>query len=188
MKRIALLAAAAAIAMMPAAPAASEESGSAVPAATLKSTLERLKLDAIVARDPEEPGRYVAALYIPGSQLLVVSAPYSSPAALDKKIAEGRYMDAYLDIQSVADHKGHFFVVDMNADGLVRVCGRDEAFDSVTVESAAPIAFDGNWRGQNLSEDDYNAAFSANDERYKRMLNVLTVALARKITEPATRD
>ena len=83
----------------------------------------------IAARDPEDPGRYIAALYVPGSQLLVVSAPYPAPAALDKKIGEGKYMDAYLDMQSVADHKGHFFVVDMNADGLTRVCGPEQAFD-----------------------------------------------------------
>ena len=185
MKRFTVLAvAAAAIAMMPAMPSAAEESGSAAPAATLRASLDRLKLDAIAARDPEEPGRYIAALYIPGSQLLVVSAPYPAPAALDKKIGEGKYMDAYLDMQSVADHKGHFFVVDMNADGLARICGLEQAFDSTTVESATPIAFDGNWTAQKLSQDDYDAAFRTNDERYARMLEVLTAALARKITMP----
>ncbi len=123
MKRFTVLAvAAAAIAMMPAMPSAAEESRSAAPAATLTASLDRLKLEAIAARDPEDPGRYIAALYIPGSQLLVVSAPYAAPAVLDKKIAEGKYMDAYVDMQSVADHKGHFFVVDMNADGLMRIC------------------------------------------------------------------
>jgi hypothetical protein len=163
---------------------AAEDSQSAAPAAALRTTLERLKIDAIAARDPEEPGRFVAALYITGSQLLVVSAPYSAPAVLDKKIAEGRDMDAYLDIQSVSDHRGHFFVVDMNADGLVRICGRDQAFDSTTVESAAPLVFDGNWSAQKLSEDDYNAAFTRDDTRYARMLKVLGGALARKVTAP----
>jgi len=185
MKRFTVLAvAAAAIAMMPATPSASEESRSAAPAATLTASLDRLKLEAIAARDPEDPGRYIAALYIPGSQLLVVSAPYAAPAVLDKKIAEGKYMDAYVDMQSVADHRGHFFVVDMNADGLTRICGLEQAFDSTTVESATPIAFDGNWKAQRLSQDDYDAAFRTNDERYARMLGVLTAALARKTTMP----
>jgi len=185
MKRLSVLAvAAAAIAMMPAMLSASEESRSAAPAATLTASLDRLKLEAIAARDPEDPGRYIAALYIPGSQLLVVSAPYAAPAVLDKKIAEGKYMDAYVDMQSVADHRGHFFVVDMNADGLARICGLEQAFDSTTVESATPIAFDGNWKAQRLSQDDYDAAFRTNDERYARMLGVLTAALARKTTMP----
>ena len=183
MKRSILLAViAAAVVAVPA--RAAEDSQSAAPAAALKTTLERLKIDAIVARDPEEPGRFVAALYITGSQLLVVSAPYSAPAALDRKIAEGRYMDAYLDMQSVSDHRGHFFVVDMNADGLVRICGRDQAFDSTTAEGGAPVSFNGNWSAQKLSEDDYNAAFRRDDERYARMLRVLGAALARRITVP----
>jgi hypothetical protein len=184
MKRFIVLEVAAAIAMMTAMASAAEESRSAAPAAALKTSLDRLKLEAIAARDPEDPGRYIAALYVPGSQLLVVSAPYPAPAALDKKIGDGRYMDAYLDMQSVADHKGHFFVVDMNADGLTRVCGPEQAFDSTTVESATPIAFDGNWKAQKLSQDDYDAAFRTNDDRYARMLGVLSAALARKITMP----
>ena len=60
----------------------------------------------------------------------------------------------------------------------------EQAFDSTTVESATPIAFDGNWKGQKLTQDDYDAAFSTNDDRYARMLGVLTAALARKITMP----
>ncbi len=63
MKRLSVLAvAAAAIAMMPAMPSAAEESRSAAPAATLRASLDRLKLEAIAARDPEDPGRYIAAL------------------------------------------------------------------------------------------------------------------------------
>ena len=160
-------------------PSAAEESRSAAPAATLTASLDRLKLEAIAARDPEDPGRYIAALYIPGSQLLVVSAPYAAPAVLDKKIAEGKYMDAYVDMQSVADHKGHFFVVDMNADGLTRVCGLEQAFDSTTVESATPIAFDGNWKAQKLSQDDYDAAFRTNDDDARMLM--LTAALAQTL-------
>ena len=163
--------------------ALAQESRSAAVAIELTRLLDQAKLDSIAAKH-ETAGQYVSALYIAGSQLLVVSAPYPAHAALDKKIGEGKYMDAYLDMQSVADHKGHFFVVDMNADGLTRICGLEQAFDSTTVESATAIAFDGNWKAQKLSQDDYDAAFRTNDERYARMLEVLTAALARKITMP----
>jgi hypothetical protein len=182
MKRLTLAAVfAAVIVAVPSAQAPTgEESLSAGPAATLRAALEGLKLDAIVARDPEAPGRYIAALYIPGSQLLVVSAPYSAPALLDKKIAQSQYRDAYVDLQSVSDHTGHFFVVDMGADGLIRVCGRDEAFDSTTFESRPPVSFDGNWIAQQLTEEEYTAAFRKDDERYARLLKVLAAAVARK--------
>jgi hypothetical protein len=150
----------------------------------LTTLLDQQKLDAVAARDPEAPGRYVAALYIRGSQLLVVSAPYKVPAAMDQKIASGSYMDAYLDLQSVSDHAGHFFVIDMQADGLIRAVKQDQAFDSTTIEGAPPVSFDGQWAAQKLTEEQYNARFARDDERYARMLTILKTALARKTTTP----
>ena len=70
--------------------AAEEPSQSAAPAASVRVLLDQLKMDTIAARDPDEPGRYVAALYVQDSQLLVISAPYSVPAALDRLIASGQ--------------------------------------------------------------------------------------------------
>jgi hypothetical protein len=43
-----------------------QDSQSAAPAATVKTLFDQLKLTSIAAKDPEEPGRYVAALYIAG--------------------------------------------------------------------------------------------------------------------------
>jgi hypothetical protein len=87
-----------------------------------------------------------------------------------------------VDIQSVSDHTGHFFVVDMGADGLVRVCPRDEAFDSTMLESRPAVSFDGNWSAQQLTEEEYTAAFRKDDERYARMLKILAAAIARTTT------
>ena len=158
------------------------ESQSAAAVVTVKALLTEQKLDAIAAHDPDHPGQYVAAFYMPGSQLLVVSAPYAVPAVIDKKIAAGQYMDAYVDLQSVADHTGHFFVVDMQADGLKKALKLDEAFDSTSVENGAPVSFDGRWEAQKLTEEEYNARFAQDDERYARMLGILRAALARKTT------
>jgi hypothetical protein len=157
-------------------------SQSAAAAVSLKALLAQQKLDAIAARDPEHTGQYVAAFYMPGSQLLVISAPYAVPAAIDKKIATGQYMDVYVDLQSVADHTGHFFVVDMQADGLRRAPKPDEPFDSTSVESGATVSFDGRWEAQKLTEEQYNTRFAQDDERYARMLGILRAALARKTT------
>ena len=184
MKRFILFPALALISAMPLVPLSAEgpESQSVAAAESLKALLVQLKLDAVAARDPGQPGRYLAAYYVPGSQLLVVSAPYAVPAAIDKKIAAGQYMDAYMDLQSVADHTGHFFVVDMQADGLRKAVKLDEAFDSTAVEGNAPVAFDGKWDAQKLTEGQYDERFAQDDERYARILGILRAALVRKTT------
>jgi len=161
---------------------AEEPSQSAAPAASVKALLEQLKMDSIAARDPEEPGRYVAALYIQDSQLLVISAPYSVPAALDRLIASGSYRDAYLNLQAVQEHRGHFFVVDSSADGLKKVPDVDQPFDSTTIDGAVMVMFDGRWDAQKLNEAAYNSMFVKDDARYARMLMILANELKKKTT------
>jgi hypothetical protein len=163
--------------------AAQDPSQSAAPAATVKALFDQLKLTAIAGKDPEEPGRYVAALYIADSQLLVISAPFAVPGAMDKFIAEGNYMEAYQSLQSVVNHKGHFFVIDMLNDGLKRINDPDQAFDSTTTDGSAAIQFDGKWDAQKLTEADYNAKFAKDDARYAKLLKVLATELRKKTTE-----
>jgi hypothetical protein len=163
------------------------DSRSATAAATLTALLEERKLDAVAARDPEQPGQFFAALYMSGSQLLVVSSPYPAPAALDKRIAEAKYMDVYQDLQSTAKHDGQFFVMDLQADGLVRVCGRDQPFDSTSMDGNKPLSFDGNWDGQQLSESAYNTRFADDDVRYARILTVLAGTLTAAKPSPLAR-
>ncbi len=160
-----------------------EPSQSAAPAATVRALLEQLKLDTIATRDPEEPGRYIAAIYIQDSQqLLVVSAPYTVPAALDRLMAAGNYMEAYMNLQAVDDHKGHYFVVDSLADGLRKVPEVDQPFDSTTIDGAVLVMFDGKWDAQKLTESGYNEMFAKDDARYARMLTILANELRKKTT------
>lgn len=163
---------------------AEEPSQSTGPATSVKGLLNQLKMDSVAARDPEEPGRYVAALYIEDSQLLVITAPYKVPAVLDKLIASGNYKDAYLNLQAVADHKGHFFVVDSLADGLKRVPDVDQPFDSTTIDGGVMVMYDGKWDAQKLNEAGYNAMFAKDDARYARMLTILANELRKKTTAP----
>jgi len=157
-------------------------SQSSAPAATVKALLDQFNLDTIAARDPDEPGRYIAAMYIKDSQLLVVSAPYKVPAALDRLIAAGNYMEAYLNLQAVADHRGHYFIVDSLADGLKRIPEVDQPFDSTTIDGNVSVTFDGKWSGQKLTEAGYNQVFEKDDVRYARMLTVLASELRKKST------
>ena len=165
-------------------PAAAEEPLSAQPAAALRGRMEQLKLETIAARDPDEPGRYVAALFIPGIQLLVVSAPYPVAAALDKKIAARQYMEVYIDLQAVRDRTGHFFVEDLQADGVRPASETETACDTTTLNGATPVVFNGKWDEQHLTQEEYEARLKRDDERYARMLKVLNAALARATTVP----
>jgi hypothetical protein len=161
---------------------AAEESQSAPPAAALKARMEQLKLDAVAARDPDEAGRYIAALYIPGVQLLVVSAPYPLASAIDKKIAARQFMDVYVDLQATRERAGHFFVEDFEADGLRSAS--DAACDTTTLNGTTPVVFNGKFEVQQLTQGDYEARLKRDDERYARMLKVLHSALARGTTAP----
>jgi hypothetical protein len=159
------------------APAAAQESESTRAAATLIALLEERKLDAVAARDPGQPGNVVAAFYVAGTQLLVVSAPYPSTAIFDKRVAEGKYMDIYLDLNATKSREGQFFVMDLEANGLRRVCDRDQPFDSTSRNGGSSVSFDGNWAGQQLTEADYQARFEEDDARYAGLLKALSDAL-----------
>ena len=161
---------------------AQEPPQSAAAAITVKALLEQSKMESIATRDPEEPGRYIAALYIQDSQLLVVSAPYAVPAALDRLIAAGSYTDAYVNLQSVQDHRGHFFIVDSLANGLKKVPDVDQLFDSTTTDGSVTVMFDGKWDAQKLSADAYDSTFAKDDARYARMLTILANELKKKTT------
>ena len=69
----------------------------------LTTLLEQQKLDAVAARQAGSADRFVAALYFPGSQLLVVSATYAAPPLLNEKILLRRYKEAYMDLSAASD-------------------------------------------------------------------------------------
>ena len=62
--------------------------------------LDQAKLDAIAAKDPAANDAFVAALYFPGSQLLVVGARYQVPMLLNERIAKKEYREVYTDLNS----------------------------------------------------------------------------------------
>lgn len=167
------------------APPSAAVSQSADAAARLTALLDATKLDAVASRDPDQPGNFVAALYFPGSQLLVVSGPYSQPALLDKRIAAREFKDVYLDLSTALSHDGQFFVMDMLADGLRPACERDQPFDSTTRNGSGQVEFDGNWKRQQLTEKAYEARFTEDDARYGHLLASLAGVLRRSMTTAA---
>jgi hypothetical protein len=151
--------------------AVAQESKSAVAAKELTQALDAAKLDSIAAADPADPSSFVAALYFPGAQLLVVSAKYSAPSLLVTKIGTKEYRDVYIDLQSASVAGSKIFVQDQLANGLLVKPADENAAD--VWEASKTVTFDGDWRKAKLSEDEYNKAFAEADAKYAEMLSVL---------------
>jgi hypothetical protein len=157
---------------------AADDSKSAAAAKELVQTLDSAKLQSIATADPANPGVFIAVLYIPGTQLLVVSAKYSAPTLLVDRITAKDYQGVYVDLQSASVHGSKVFVMDQGADGLVAKPGGDQPADSFD-EGDKSVSFDGDWKKAKILEADYAKAFAAADDRYAKMLSML-ITQARK--------
>jgi hypothetical protein len=153
---------------------AAQESQSAPLAKQLMAAMTTKGLDAIAARDPAAPDRFVAALAFPGSQLLVVSAPYPAPASLDAYLTQHQYRDVYSALQQASIKDGKVFIQDLGCDGLQP--GTDGSVDIMYEHVTAQTIFDGNWKKQHLSESAYQTRFHDADTAYSRMLTALVSA------------
>lgn len=123
---------------------------------------------AIAARDPEN-GAFVAALFYPGTQLLVVSGTPAAVAAVEAQLAAKNFQYVYAALQDGAAQTGRLFVQDIGADGLI---DGSDAVD-VVYDQGKQMLFDGNPRSHKLSDKAYRDAFTAADTRYTHMVTVL---------------
>jgi hypothetical protein len=158
------------------APASAQEGKSPALAKQLAAALDAAKLDSVAAKDPSGADTFIAALYFPNAQLLVVSAKYSAPQLLDARLGKKEYRDAYIDLSSASIPDSKIFVQDAGADGLRAKHEENTAFD-IYEAAGKPMMFNGEWKQQKLSEQDYNKAFSSADERYSSMLSALLAQL-----------
>jgi hypothetical protein len=152
--------------------ASAQESKSAALAKELAAALDAAKLDSIATKDPSKPDVFFGALYFPGVQLLVVSAQYTAPQHMNETIDKKSYREAYLDLSSASVPASKVFIEDLGANGLVAKPKDNEPFDTFE-DGGKRTAFDGDWKKQQLSEDDYMKAFAAADARYSELLTAL---------------
>ncbi|HLG54832.1 MAG TPA: hypothetical protein VI485_05850 [Vicinamibacterales bacterium] len=164
-----------AFALMVPSVARAQESKSALIATELTRLLDAMKLDSIAARQ-ESADQYVGALYIAGSQLLVVSAKYSMPLRMDYLLGQKKYQDAYADLSSASEQQSKVFVMDLGANGLRFKRENNQPFDTADV-SGKSVVFDGNWGKAKITEAEYRKAFEATDAQYAQMLQALVAAL-----------
>lgn len=151
---------------------ATQSARSGTAAKELTAALEAAKLDSIAAADPTDPQSFAAALYLSGSQLLVVSAKYAAPSLLAAKIKSKDYRDVYIDLSSASVAGSKVFIIDQNCDGLVSKPG-EGAPDSWEADKVS-LAFDGEWRKAKMSEEDYMKTYAQADERYAKIIALLT--------------
>jgi len=151
---------------------AGQDSKSSAVAKELVQVLDAAKLTDIAAADPANPGGFIAALYIPGTQLLVVSAKYSSPPLMVDRITARDFMGVYVDLQSASVRGTKVFVQDQGADGLNAHPGGDQPADSWD-EGDKSVAFDGDWKKAKIAEADYTKKYTDADGRYATMLSTL---------------
>lgn len=160
---------AAALAFGIAVTASAQESKSAPLAKQLAQLLDEKKLDSIAAADPSTGG-FVAALYIPGTQLLVVSGAFDAPAIGTQRISKKEYRDLYMDLQGAAKAGTRCFAQDVSADGLAFKT-EEGAVDSWE-QASKTISFEG-WKKAKMNEEDYTKAYTAADQQYARILTLL---------------
>ncbi len=153
-----------------------QDSKSEAAAKALARALDAAKLDAIAAPDPDSPNGFVAAMYIPGAQLLVVSANYSAPTLITEKLAKKDYRDVYMDLQAASVAGTRIFIQDMLADGLV---AKPDGPGDVFEDGVKSITFDGEWKKAKLSEEEYRRLFTEADEKYAKMLTLLTAQIGK---------
>jgi hypothetical protein len=171
-----LLAAVVVVAMVFPAVASAQESKSAPLAKQLAAALDGAKLDSVAAKDPSSPDMFFAALYFPGVQLLVVAGKYSVPQLLIERLAKKEYRDTYLDLNGASVPASKVFLEDPGADGVKAKREENQAFDSYEADGKR-LMFDGDWKKQKMSEQDYMKAFAAADERYAQILTALIAQL-----------
>ena len=137
----------------------------------LATLLSARRLDAIAAQVPDEPDAFVAALFYPGSQILVISGRSSAPRALLDRLSWKQYRNIYLDLQSGPVPNTTWFLYDMGADGLP--AKREQPVDTLYDADQAAAIFDGDWKKHELSEKAYGDLLSTADARYSRLLAAL---------------
>jgi len=150
-------------------PVSAQGSKSASVAQELASLLTAGNLDAIAAQHPSEPDRFVAALYFPGT-LLVVSARYSVPQLLTARLEMREYRDVYVELNGASMPESKVFVQDVGANGLVSDRDGADSFE----RAGTNAVFNREWREQNIaSEEEYEKRYADADAEYATILAAL---------------
>ena len=171
MKKTQMLSVFAALLLCPGLALAQVPSSKSAPLATeLVKLLDSMKLDSVAgSRSADE---YVAAMYFPGSQLVVVKAKTTVPDRMKYLILQKSYKDLYVELNGAVDQASKTFISDLGANGLQFKREKNQPFDTVDAVGKT-TAFDGDWRKAKLSEQEYTKIYVSHDEDYSQSLQAL---------------
>lgn len=165
----ALSVALAAVLVGPVVIAAPQESKSAPLAKQLTQLLDASKLSTIAAADPS--GGFVAALYIPGTQLMVVSGKFPTPDSGIYRLEKQEYRELYMDLMGGALPGSRQVATDVSCDGFASKPRRDVPADTWE-QGDKTHSFEGS-RKAKLSDEAYQQVYTAADTQYARILEIL---------------
>jgi hypothetical protein len=148
--------------------------------ASLEGQAEGVAPRFIAANDPSDPERFVAAMLLPGIQLVIVSAEYPAPVLLRERLLTGKFQDAYQDLSAASVPESRLMIEDVRADGLAFRPGKGQAADVVIHGTDEPYRFDWQWRRNRIRQDDYMAKFEETRAEYLRLVGLLTEAAKRQ--------
>lgn len=150
---------------------AQQDSKSAALAAELATLLDQNKLDTVAAQYNDG---FVGAMYVPGTQLMVVSAK-GQAAYFQPLLQKKAYKDVYLDLNGIPEPSKVFYS-DLGANGLRFKREKNQPYDTVDFGGKS-IQFDGEWDKAKISEQEYTKQFQSYDQRYSELLQSLIAAL-----------
>lgn len=147
-----------------------QESKSGPLAKELAQALDTAKVDAIAAADPSTGG-FVAALYIPGTQLLVVSGKFDNPEIGNHRLSQKAFRELYMDLMGAAVAGSRQFATDVSCDGFIFKPEGEIPADTWEIANKTQ-AFEGAKKAK-LSDEAYLKVYSDADAQYARILRLL---------------
>ena len=171
MKRTLLSSVVAVLILCPSLAFAQAPASKSAPLATeLVKLLDSMKLDSVAGS--RSANEYVAAMYFPGSQLVVVNAKTTVPDRMKYLILQKSYKDLYVELNGAVDQASKTFISDLGANGLQFKREKNQPFDTVDAAGKS-MPLDGDWRKAKISEQEYTKIYQAHDEAYSQMLQAL---------------
>jgi len=160
-------------------PVAARQSQSPALAKELVAELAKKKQDCVIAKDPDVAGQYIAALHLPGLQLLVVSAKFADPSGMEFRMFSGDCMGGYADLNAAVTGTDRIVISDLGADGLVAIPKKEAPRDGIT-RAGKELKLDGNpnaLKAAKMSAEDYQKTFNEAETAYSTYLRLLIARL-----------
>jgi hypothetical protein len=154
--------------------AATPEPASQARVTALIEALDKHGLQSLAAEDPSRSDHIVAVLYVPRVQLLTIAGRCAATEALRARLAAAAYRDVYTDLHACAAAETRLFIQDMSADGLQPEPRQNGSpFDIVYERMSRRTQFDGDFKSQKLTSDEYERRFTDIDVEYARLASIL---------------